>query len=175
MPFGIRQITTMKVVFCNSGTFHLAFLPVHSPKSIAGGWVGHFSFFLASRILLAHFLKNILPHCHRIHLAVSKLFKGCQVSKLSKIPATAVSQCRGLCGMCFKRLCPGILELWFFLRIPATHTFFHSLKVPKLGCPILLANCFKENSVCCKLIGALPSAPPKSDESSLPASASNSS
>jgi hypothetical protein len=44
----------------------------------------------------------------------------------------------------------------FFPRNPATHYFFHLLNLLKLGCPILLANCFKENSVCFKLIGALP-------------------
>jgi hypothetical protein len=44
----------------------------------------------------------------------------------------------------------------------------------KLGCPILVANCFKEIWVCFKLMGALALALPKSDKLSLSASASNS-
>jgi len=49
------------------------------------------------------------------------------------------------------------MDRCYFSRNPVTHTFFHLLKTLKLGCPILLANCFKENSICFKLIGALPS------------------
>jgi len=56
------------------------------------------------------------------------------------------------------------MDQCFFPRNPATHTFFHFLNVLKLGCPILLANCFKENSICFRLFRALPSAPPGSDE-----------
>ena len=40
------------------------------------------------------------------------------------------------------------------LENPATHTFSHLFNALKLGCPILLANCFKQKSVCYKLIGA---------------------
>jgi len=53
------------------------------------------------------------------------------------------------------------------LEKPSHHTLLHLLNAPMLGCPILLANCFKENSICFKLIWALPSAPPKSNKSSL--------
>jgi len=81
--------------------------------------------------------------------------------------ATAISQCRGPSRGCFRRFCHRIMDRCFFPAHPATHTFFHSLNVLKLGCPILLANCLKENSLCFKLIRALRSAPPKSDESSL--------
>jgi hypothetical protein len=45
----------------------------------------------------------------------------------------------------------------------------------KLGCPIRLANCFKENPVCFRLNQGLPSVPPKSDELSLLTAASFSS
>jgi hypothetical protein len=67
------------------------------------------------------------------------------------------------------------MDRCFFSRNPATYTFFHLLKTLELDCPILLGNCFKENSVCYRLIGGLPSAPPKSDEVSLTSAASHSS
>jgi len=44
-----------------------------------------------------------------------------------------------------------------------------------LGCPILVPNCFKENSICFKLIDTLPWAVPNSDKLSLLSSASYSS
>jgi hypothetical protein len=67
------------------------------------------------------------------------------------------------------------MDQCFFLRNPATHTLIHLLNAPKLGCPIVLASCYKEYSVCFKLIGALPLALCMSGEFSLSASASNSS
>jgi len=57
--------------------------------------------------------------------------------------------------------------LMLLLQKPNHLHFLPLVEGTKLGCPILLANCFKENSVCFMLIGALPSAPPKSDASSL--------
>jgi len=161
----------MKVVFGNSGTLPLAFLPVRSPKSLVGRLLPRPPFFLASRTSLPDFFQNISTHCHRIHSALLKCSKGCHVSKVSNQSATAVSQCRGPSRICFEQFCPGIMDQCFFSRNPATHTFFHLLNVLKLGCPIFSAHCFKENSVCFKLIGALPLAPPKSDKSSLSASA----
>jgi hypothetical protein len=157
----------MKVVFGNSGRFPLAFLPARSTKSVAGWLLPRVPFFLASQTSLAHFFTNISTYCRRIHSALSKFSKGSQVSKVSKKSATAVSQCRGPSRSCFRRFCPQIMDRCLFSRNPATHTFFHLLKALKLGCPILLANCFKENLVWFKLSGALGSAPPKSDESSL--------
>jgi len=81
--------------------------------------------------------------------------------------ATAVSQCRGPSRSCFRWFCPWIMDRSFFSRHPATHTLFHLLNMLKLGGPILLANCFKENAVCLKRIGAWASATPKSHELSL--------
>jgi len=175
LPFGTRRITTMKVVFGNSGTLPPTFLLACSPNSVAGRLLPRLPFFLASRTLLAHFFRNISTHCRRIHSALLKFSKGSHFLKVSKKSATAVSQCRGPSNCCFKQFCPRIMDRCFFSRNPATHTFFHLLNALKLGCPILLANCCKENSVCFKLIEALPLAPPKFDESSLSSSASNSS
>jgi len=167
LPFGTRRITIMKVVFGNTGRLPLAVLPACSAKSVAGRLLPRLPFFLASQTSLAHFFKNISTHCRQIHSALSKFSQGSQVLKVSKKSATAVSQSRGPSLSCFKRFCPGIMNRCFFSRNPASHTFFHLLNVLKLGCPILLANCFKENSICFKLIGTMPSAPPKSDKSSL--------
>jgi len=89
--------------------------------------------------------------------------------------ATAIPQCRGLSHCCFERFCSGIIDRCFFCRNLATNTFFHLWNALQLGCSILLPNCFKENSVCCKLIGALTLAAPKSDKSSLSSSVSNAS
>jgi len=157
----------MRVVFGNSGRLPLAFLPAHYAKSVACRLLPCYPFFLAFRTSPAHFFKNISPHCHRIHSALSKFSKCGQVLKVSKKSVTAVSQYKGPSLSCFKLFCPGIMDRCFFSRNPATHTFFHLFNELKLGCPILLANCFKENSICFKLIGTLPSAPPKSDESLL--------
>jgi len=167
LPFGSRRITTMKVVFGNSGRLSLGFLPTRSPKSVAGRLLPHLLFFLTSRTSLAYFFKNISTHCRRIHSALSTFSKGRQVLKVSKNYATAVSQCGGPFRSCFGRFCPWIMDRCFLSRNPATHSFFHLLNILKLSCPILLANCFKENPFCFKLIGALPLAPPKSNESSL--------
>jgi len=117
--------------------------------------------------LLPHFFRNISTHCRRKHWALSKFSKGSQVSTVSKKSATSASQCRGPSLSRFKWFSPAIMGRCSFSRNPATHNFFHWLNKLKLGCPILLANCLKENSVRFMLIGALPSAPPKSDESSL--------
>jgi len=175
LPFGTQWITTSKVVFGNSGTLPLAILPALSSSSIAGRLLPCLPLFLTSQTSLEHFFKNIPTHCHWIHLAFSKFSKGSQVSTVSKKSYTAVSRCRCPSRSCFKRFCPRIRDRCFFPRNPATHTIFHLLKVLKLGWPIRLANCFKENSICFKLIGALPLAPPQSDKSSLAYSASYSS
>jgi hypothetical protein len=173
LPFGTPQITTMKVEFGNSGTLTLAFLPARRPKSVAGRLLPCIPFFLASRTSLAHFFRIISTHCRRMHSALSKYSKGSHFSQVSKKSATTISKLRSPFRCCFRRFCPGIIDRCFFSRNPATHTFFHLLNALKLGCPILLANCFKENSVCFKLVGAFASAPPKSDKLSLSQSASN--
>jgi hypothetical protein len=64
---------------------------------------------------------------------------------------------------CLKWFCAGIMDRCFHGRDPATHIFFHLFNLLKFSCPILLANCFEENSVEFMLIGAWPLVPPKSD------------
>jgi len=172
LPFDTQLITTMNLVIGNSVRLLLAFLLACSPTSIAGRLLPRLPLFLSSRISLAHFFENLSTHCRRIHSALSKLSSGSQTLNVSKKSATAVSLCRGPSRTCFKRFCPRIMDRCFFSKNPATHTLFHLLNALLLACPILLANCFKENSVCFKLTGSLPSAPPKSDESSLSSSAS---
>jgi len=172
LQIGMRRITTKKVVFGNSGRLPLAFLPVRLPKSVADLVLPRLSFFLAFQTSLAQLFKKIFTNCRRIHLALSKFFKGSQVSKAFKKSATALSQCRAPSRSCFRWFCPKIMDRCSFSRDSATHSFFHLLNVLKLGCPILSANCFKENSVCFKLMGDWLSAMLKSDESSLPYSAS---
>jgi len=151
------------------------FLPACSPKSVAGWLLPPLPFFLASWTTLAHFFKKPSTQYRWMHSALSKFSKCSQVSELSRKSATVISQRRGSSRNCFKRNCPGIMDQCIFPKNPPTHTSFHLLKALKLCYPILLANCFKENSVCFKVIVTLPSAPHKSDESSLSVSASNSS
>jgi hypothetical protein len=62
LPFGICRITTMKVVFGNSGMFPLAVLYMHDPKSVAGPLLHRLPFCVASPTSLAHFMKNISTH-----------------------------------------------------------------------------------------------------------------
>ena len=156
----------MNVGFGNSGRLPLAVLPTCSPKSVAGCLLPRLAFLLAFQTSLAHFFKNTSTHCCRISSTLLKFSKDSQVLKVSKKSATAVSQCRGPSHSCFRWFYPRIVDRCF-LRHPGTHSFFHLLKALKLGCPIFLANCFKEDSVCFRQIGALHSAPPKSDKSSL--------
>jgi len=167
LPFGTRQITTVKVVFGNCKRLHLALLPACSIKSVAGFPVA--LPFLLPRLpnLTYTFLQIIPTHCRRMLSALSKCLKGSQVSKFSKQSATTVSQCRGLSRSCFKWFCLWIMDRCLYSRNPATSTIFHLLKALKLCCLILLANCFLENFICFKLIEALSLAPPKSDESLL--------
>jgi hypothetical protein len=119
-------------------------------------------FIVASHPSLAHFLSNIRTHCGQIHSALSNSSKCGQVPKDCTKSATAVSLRRGPSCSCFQWFCPRIMDPCFFSSYSATHTFFHLLKalISMLGCWILLANCFKVNSVSFMLIVALPSAPP---------------
>jgi len=167
VPFGTRRLTTMKVVFGTSGRLPLDYLPGCSPISVGGHMSPRHPFFLASQTLRVHFSKNISTHSHQMHSALSKIFNSSHVLIVSKKRATPVAQSRGPFHNCFWWFCPRIQNRCFLSSHPATHTFIYLLNVLKLGCPILLATCFKENSVCFKLIGAVPSALPKSDESSL--------
>jgi len=83
-PFDTQLITTLNVVFGNSGRLLLGFLLAHSPKSVAGRLLPHLPFFLASRILLAHFIKIFSTHCRRIHSALAKSSSCSQTSTVSK-------------------------------------------------------------------------------------------
>jgi len=127
LPFDTWQITTMNVVFANSGRLHLAILLKRSPKSVAVRLLPRLPLLLAPRISLADFFKNISTHCQRIHFAVSKLSDDSQLSNVSKQSATAVSQWRGPFLSCFQWFCPWILDRCLVSRNPATHTFFHLL------------------------------------------------
>jgi len=126
-PFDTQLITTMNVVFGNSGRVLLASLLARLPKSVAGRLFPRLPFFLASRISLAHFFKNISTHRRRIHSALSELSTGRQTLNVSKQSATAISHCRGPSRTCFKRFCARIMDRCFFSKTPATHTFFHLL------------------------------------------------
>jgi len=125
LPFHSRQITTMNVVFGNSGRLLLTFLLTRSLKSVASRLFPPLPFFLASRISHAHFFEIISTHCRRILLASSKLSNGSQLSNVFKKSATSISQCRGPSLSCFNWFCPRMRDRCFFSRNPATHTFFH--------------------------------------------------
>jgi len=161
--FSTQPITTMKGVFGDSGRLPFACVPTLRPESITSCLLPCLPFFLASQRSLAHLCWNILIQYHRTHLVFS-MFSNCgHISTLTKQSASSILQCRGPSQCCFKWSSPLIIHRCIFLGNPATHPFFHLLNVLKLGFPILLANCVKENSVYFMLIGALPSAPPMSD------------
>jgi len=171
-PFDTRRITTMNVVFGKSGWLPLDSFLVHCPTSVASCWLSHHPFFHASWIPLAHFFRNISTHCRQIHLALLKLSNGNQLSNVSKKSLTSVSQCRGSSLSCFKMLWPRKMDLCFFSKNPATYPYFHLFNALLLDWPSLLANCFKEYSVCFRLTGCVFSAPLNSNEFSLSLSAS---
>jgi len=128
--------------------------------------------FLASQISLAHFFRNISTNCQQIPSVLSTLTNSSQLVNGAQISATAVTQPRGPFKTCFNWFCLRIMDRCILPRNPTIHTVFHLLNALKLGCPIPVANCFKENSVCFRLIGGLPSASPKSDELLLSSGAS---
>jgi len=167
LQFGTQRITTTKVGFGNSGWLPLALMPVCTAKSVTGHLKLCLLFLLTSRTSLAQFFNHDSIYCCRIHLALSKFSKCSQVSEGSKISGTAVTQCREPSRSCFRWRGLQIIARCSFCKNPGTHRFFHVLKVLKLGCHILLANCFKENFFYFKLIGGVPSPLPKSDKSWL--------
>ena len=171
--FSTQQITTRKVRFGHCRMVPLVALSMRTAISVASGLLSCFAFFLHSRTSLAHLLNCILTHCHRIHSPLSKISQCSPVMKVTRTLATAVFQFRGPSCSCFKQFCPRIIDWWVFSSNQATHTFFHLLKVLKFGCPIHVANCFKENSVCFKLSRNIPPALPKSNKLSLSSSAWN--
>jgi len=165
--FGTQGITTLKVVFCNSWRLPLALWHGRSRKSVTGCMVPCFPFVIASWTMHAHVFPNISIHCHWNHTPLSKFSNRSPFSQVTIQSPTGVPQYWGSFQSCLKWVCLWIMHWCFFSRNPATNTFFHLLNVPKYGCPILLPNCFKENSVCFRLIGALPSARPVTNTSSL--------
>jgi len=175
LPFDTQWITTMKGVFRNTETLPFTVLPVRFPKCVAGHLLPWLPLFLASGTSLLHLFKNNWTHCRRIHSELLKFSKDSQVSKVSKQSTPSLSQCRGPTRSCFKFVCSGMTDQFFFSKNPATYNFIYFLNLLKLGCPMLLANYLKGNSFCFNLIGASSSAPPKSNESLLSASCSNSS
>jgi len=126
--------------------------------------VASLPFFLPFQSSLAPFFKNISTHSSRINSILSKFSNTSQVSKVTKISPTTISLCRGPSRSPFGPFCPEIIEQCFFSRIPATVTFFHLLKVLIFRSAILLANFDYKNSVCFRLFGPLPLAPPNIDE-----------
>jgi len=126
-PFDNQWITTMNIIFGNSGRLHISFLPSHSPKSVPSGLLPRLPLFLACHILLAHFFKNTSTHCQGIHSALSKSTNGSKFLNVSKTSATTVSQCSGPSWTCFNRFCPRIMDQCFLSRNPTTHTLFHLL------------------------------------------------
>jgi hypothetical protein len=101
LPFDTEQITTMDIVFGNLGTILLTLVITRCRKSVTGRLLPRLPCFLTIRISLPHFFKHISTHCRRIQSELWKLFKGNQVSHVSKQSATPVSQCRGLSLSCF--------------------------------------------------------------------------
>jgi len=60
-PFDSQRITTMNVVYCNSGRLLLSSLPTCSPKSVTGRSLPCFPHVLTSQILVAQFFKTCEP------------------------------------------------------------------------------------------------------------------
>jgi len=114
----------------------------------------------------------ISTHCCCIRSALSILSECGQSSNVTKRSATAGSHDRSPSWSSFTPFCPQIIDPFFFSRNATTHTVVHLLNALLLACPILLAKCLKENSVCFRMIGGLPSAPPRSDILVLSSSAS---
>jgi len=110
LPFDTQWIITVNIVFGNSGRLLLTILHTASPKSVAGCILPRLRCFLASRILLAQFFKNISTHCQWINSALSRLTNGSQFSNVSKKSVTAVSQCKGPFRTCFNQFCPWIMD-----------------------------------------------------------------
>jgi len=102
LPLNTQLITTNNNIFCSSGRILLACLPAPSVKSVICRVLPIPTFFLASRISLAHFFNNMSTHCHRIHSPSSKSSNSSQFMTVAITSGTAVSQFRGLSGNCFK-------------------------------------------------------------------------
>jgi len=170
--FGIQGIASKKVAFGHSGKLPLTFMSMHSPISAASGLLPGIAIFLASWTTLARFFQYIPTQCHRIHSELSNISTASQILNVSKTSGTTFFHYRGPSRSCSKWLCQQRMDQCFHSQNPATHCFLHLLQVLKLDCPIHLANCFKENSVCYRLIGALSSVPPMSNKLSFLSSAS---
>jgi len=127
-PFVTQQITTMHIVIGILGRLLLGCVTAHSPTSTISLFLLRLLFLLNFQILLVHFLKKILIHCHQIHSVWSMISNGSQHAHVIRISATTICQYRGPSPSCFKQFCPQIVPWYFVSRIPATHTCFHLLK-----------------------------------------------
>jgi len=172
LPFDTQWIITVNVVSGNTGRLLLAILPARSLNCIAGYLLPCLPLIHASQISLARVFRNISTYCGRIHTPLLKLTDYSKIMNIAKNPAIDISQCMGPSRTCFNQFCPRIMDRCFFFKNLTSHTFFHLSNALKLGCLILLANCFKEISVCFSVIGGVPAAPPKSDKLSLSSAAS---
>jgi len=153
----------------------LTLLPMCSPTSIAWDRLAYMTIIVTFRIGLALFFKQLSMQCQRIHSAMLNFSNGSQIWNVTMISATAVSQCSGPSQSCVSLSRPRIMAWCVFCSYPGTHTFFRLFNILQLDCPIYFANCFKNNLVCCRLIGGLPSTLAKFNESSLSSSASSAS
>lgn len=80
----IQQITTMIVIFGYPRRWLLAFLPTHSPRSIAASLKQDLANPLTSQISLSHSFKNTSTHCHQILSPWLKLSNGSQYFNVTK-------------------------------------------------------------------------------------------
>jgi len=127
LPFNTQWITTMNIVFDNSGRLLLACQMAHTPKSVAGRSFPRLAFFLSFQISLAHRFKSIWTHCQQIHSAESKTSNSTKFLSVSKTSATTNSQCRGPSRIYFKQFFPQRIYRSFFSWNGATYTILHLL------------------------------------------------
>ena len=134
LPFGTRRITTMKVVFGNTGTLPLAFLPLRSPISVAGHLLPCLPFFLTSRTMLAHFFRNISTHCRRIRSAVSKFPKAAPLESFRRICNCHLPVQLSI-SLLFQTVLSRDSGLKLFLEKPSHPYFLPLVECTKVGMP----------------------------------------
>jgi len=157
----------MKVVFGNSGTLHLSVFvrPLTQIRCRS---------LVASLSLVPH-LPNLLctwlpTHLHPLSPNPFAVIENFQrqpgLKSLPKICNRCLPVQRSMSQL-FQTVLSPDNGLLFPPKKPCHPYFLPLVKRTKAGLPHPLANCLKVNSICFKLIGALPSAPPESDKSSL--------
>jgi len=135
LPFNNQWIITGNVVFGNSRRLLLTFLPVCSPKSVAGHLLPCLPFFLTSRISLANFFKNTSTYSWQVHSALLKMTNSSKVSNLTTKSATAISEGRGPTWKCFNRFCPRIMDRCYFWRNSCHPYLLPLVECIKVGLP----------------------------------------